>query len=479
MKNNINREQKLIKNTVIIAFGMFCTKGISFLLLPLYTSILSTEGYGAVDLVTTLVTLLAYTFTMQFEQGVFRFLIDCRDKEKEKKQIVSTTIVSVLFSLFAGTVMTWLICHAFGFEYTIFLILNIVTTLLASVFGQILRGFGEIGLYTISSFLSASGQMILNVIFIVFLDMREYGLLLSSILGPFFSALFSFSQGKIYTYIDLRSFCIESFQSLAKYSFPLVPNTLCWWLVNMSDRIFIVTFLGTSYNGIYALANKFSSLFYNLTNVFQISWTENASENSKEKDRDEYYSKIMNKSVLIMICCCSGIISLVPLFIAFIDNKFSNAYFHVMILLIGSFFHSWGNLYASLFSAIRNTSYITKTTIFAALINVLINAAAIKTFKLYSASISTVISYIVILVMSHREISKDLSIVYDKKKLLSSFLILFISVVSFCINNHILSVIATLLIVCFSYLINRDTIDILINSIMKKMAQDQIQNNLK
>ena len=40
---NQTREKKLIKNTIIIAIGKMSTQIISFLLLPLYTSILATE----------------------------------------------------------------------------------------------------------------------------------------------------------------------------------------------------------------------------------------------------------------------------------------------------------------------------------------------------------------------------------------------------------------------------------------------------
>ena len=50
----MNREKTLVKNTLIITIGKICTQLITFLLLPLYTGILSTEEYGVVDLLNTL-----------------------------------------------------------------------------------------------------------------------------------------------------------------------------------------------------------------------------------------------------------------------------------------------------------------------------------------------------------------------------------------------------------------------------------------
>ena len=53
----MNREKLLIKNTAIVSLGKICTQLITFFLLPLYTAVLSTEEYGVVDLLNTLVGL--------------------------------------------------------------------------------------------------------------------------------------------------------------------------------------------------------------------------------------------------------------------------------------------------------------------------------------------------------------------------------------------------------------------------------------
>ena len=53
-----NREKKLVKNTIIISIGKICTSMVTFLLLPLYTNILTPADYGIVDLLNTLIMLL-------------------------------------------------------------------------------------------------------------------------------------------------------------------------------------------------------------------------------------------------------------------------------------------------------------------------------------------------------------------------------------------------------------------------------------
>ena len=84
----MNKEKLLLKNTAIVTFGKICTQLMTFLLLPVYTAVLTNEEYGIVDLLNTLVSLFIPIVTLQIEQGVFIFLIDCRDNEKEQKKII-------------------------------------------------------------------------------------------------------------------------------------------------------------------------------------------------------------------------------------------------------------------------------------------------------------------------------------------------------------------------------------------------------
>ena len=77
----MNKGKELAKNTAIITIGKMSTQLISFLLLPLYTAVLSTEEYGIVDLVITYMQLLLPICTLQLEQAIFRFVLEKRDNE--------------------------------------------------------------------------------------------------------------------------------------------------------------------------------------------------------------------------------------------------------------------------------------------------------------------------------------------------------------------------------------------------------------
>ena len=70
--NSKNTSKELFKNTGIIGIGQMSTKLVSFLLLPLYTALLTTEEYGTVDLLTTYSTVLMIIVGLQMNLAIFR-----------------------------------------------------------------------------------------------------------------------------------------------------------------------------------------------------------------------------------------------------------------------------------------------------------------------------------------------------------------------------------------------------------------------
>ena len=81
-------------------------------------------------------------------------------------------------------------------------------------------------------------------------------------------------------------------KEMITYSYPLVPNNIGWSIINISDRIFITGFLGSSANGIYAMANKFPNIMNTFSTFFFTAFKENASKVVKNDDYKEYYDSI-------------------------------------------------------------------------------------------------------------------------------------------------------------------------------------------
>ena len=161
----MNRGEKLLKNTIIISISKICTSLLTFLLLPLYTGILSPEDYGIVDLVNTLIYLMVPIVTLQLEQSVFRDLIEARNNKDKQISIISTGIIQLSVQLFSFVLLFLIIYPFIQNKYKVFLVINLIAYIFVSFFLQIARGVGETRKYALGSFVSAIFTIIFNIIF--------------------------------------------------------------------------------------------------------------------------------------------------------------------------------------------------------------------------------------------------------------------------------------------------------------------------
>ena len=129
----MGRGKVLLKNTIIITIGKICTQLVSFFLLPLYTGVLSTEEYGIVDLLNTLVSLMLPIVTFQVEQAVFRELIEVRDNKEKKTEIISSGLITVVFQCVIYLLLFGFFSRIINNNYKYFLATNVVTYIFLSL----------------------------------------------------------------------------------------------------------------------------------------------------------------------------------------------------------------------------------------------------------------------------------------------------------------------------------------------------------
>ncbi len=480
----MSKEGKLVKNTIIVAIGKICTQFISFFLLPLYTSLLSTTEYGTVDLLNTFVTLLIPLLFFQIDQAVFRFLIDIRknDKIDEKKQLITTTFFTIFIQIIVYSVIFFLISIFIRNEYKVYLYINVIASMLSNLMLQITRGFGDNVIYSIGSLVSGGSTIVLNVLFIAVFRLGAEGMMLANFLANIICAIFIFIKEKLYKFISYKDFSIKELKEMWKYSIPFIPNQLSWWIVTVSDRSIITIILGIALNGIYSAASKFSSITSTLIGIFNITWTESASLYINEKDSSKYFSNIINSAFCFISAACYGIIAFMPFFFKiFIPNiEYANAYYQIPILLISTIFNMLVVSFGSIYVALKKSKEVAKTSIYSAIINIAVNILLIKFIGLYAASISTLISYLVMTIYRYIDVQKYIKIKFDNKKLLVSFIICTILLSIYYIKNLYLCIIGALISIIYAIIYNwtilisfKEKISILRNNYRHKRYENE------
>ena len=465
----MNKEKQLVKNTAIVSIGKICTQLITFFLLPLYTAVLTTEQYGVVDLMNTLVGLFLPIVTLQMEQGIFRYLIDCRDDEEGKKKIITTSTLFVFGQAVLYLIVFFVASNFINNEYKYFLATNLIAGMFSTILLQVARGLGDNLKYAIGSFISGASIVVLNVIFIVAFHWGAYGMLLATMMGNLLCAAYIFLSKKIYTYINFKKFNKQTLKEILKYSVPLVPNMISWWIVDASDRSIVTYFLGVGMNGILSAATKFSNVISTLYSVFNLTWTESAAININSEDRDEFFCKILDFIIRFFGALILGIIAFMPfVFSIMINEKFQDAYFQIPILMLGSIFNIATSFLGSIYVAKKITKEIAKTSIFAAVINLTVNIAFIQKIGLYAASISTAVAYFVMTVYRTIDSKKYVKLTVHKKLIISYIFIMLITIITYYIQIKWISAIVAVVVIVYAIFINRNSIQFILKLVKNK-----------
>ncbi len=468
----MSKGKDLAKNTAIVSIGKICTQLITFFLLPVYTAVLSNEEYGVVDLLNTLTSLLLPIATLQIEQGIFRYLLDCREN-KEKQTTLITTVSKFILVQSAICILIFLCASPFIHnEYKYFLMANLLMGILSSISLQICRGLGDNKTYAVGSFITGALTVILNVIFIVAFKWGAYGMLIATAISNLLCAIYVFVKKKIYKYIDIKQNDEKLLKDIVKYSVPLIPNMISWWIVSASDRTIISAVIGVAQNGIYSAANKFSGIFSTLYSVFNLTWTESASININSEDRDEFFSKIFDFIVRFFGSLCLGTIAVMPfVFGILVNEKFAESYYQIPILILGSVFNILVSFLGSVYVAKKLTKEIAKTSIIAAIINIVVNIALINQIGLYAASISTVIAYFAMFIYRWIDVKKYVSIKTNKALIAVLSVSFLVAIITYYLKMEIISIVVLLAVIIITIYINKDSAKYLTEIVKKRFKK--------
>ncbi|MBP3766504.1 MAG: polysaccharide biosynthesis C-terminal domain-containing protein [Bacilli bacterium] len=452
----MSEKKLLFNNTIIIFISRIFTQFISFILLPFYTTYLDNGSYGIIDLINTYISLLVPIVTIQLENAVFRYLVDSRNNFDDTKKIISISFKIIIKMILIFILISLILSMFIKINYLYLILLNIILVIFSHLLLQTTRGLGDIKKYSYTSCLIGIITIVLNIVLILFMHMKVEAILISNIVSNFIGCMYLFIKLNLNKYIDFKIKDNKLKKELVSYSIPLIPNNISWWIFTVSDRTIISLFLGVTYNGLYAVSNKFSNLIITLFGIFELAWVESTSKNIKKNNKEEYFSDVINVVLKFTLSLCIVLILVLPLvFDYLINSSFSNSYMYIPILVISSIFSVASSLYSGIYIALKKTKDIMHTSIVAAILNIIINVLFIRFFGLFAASISTLISYIVMFILRYYDLKNYITINYDIN-ILKFIALLIISIFIYYIKRFIFSVVLLVLIlfVLYRYLNN-------------------------
>jgi O-antigen/teichoic acid export membrane protein len=90
--------KSIFRDSILYTVSVVLTRGLSFLLLPVYTSALSPEEFGLLDYFVALGAIASIVVTLEIVQGFARHISDHIDNIQKKKDLASTCMWFVVGS---------------------------------------------------------------------------------------------------------------------------------------------------------------------------------------------------------------------------------------------------------------------------------------------------------------------------------------------------------------------------------------------
>lgn len=386
--------KKLSLNTILFTISGFGSKIISFLLVPLYTYMLSTEEYGNLDLMSTTAQLMIPILTLNIQDAVLRFALD---KECDNKKVINVAlkIFGVGSIIMLGLVVLFDRLQLFSLDstYIWYLFALYLTSSLYNILSMYLRAIDKIKLLVISGLLNTIITCGLNILLLLVLKLGIGGYMCANVAGSFVAIVLMFFFGGIFKTFRQKE-TLSLFIKMASYSLPLVANSLAWWVNNASDRYILTFFCGATINGIYAVSYKIPTILSTVQGIFNSSWSISAITEFDKDDKDGFLGNVYTMYSCISFIGCS-VIMIFNIYLAKIlySNDFYQAWQSVPFLLLGTVFNGLALFEGHLFGAVKKTKAVSYTTFAGAAINTIMNFALIPFIGAVGAAAATCLGY--------------------------------------------------------------------------------------
>ena len=413
MSNKNNKA--LIVGTITYAIGTFGTKILSFLIVPLYTYFIAPEDLGDYDLLVTTVSLLSPLLTMKISEATYRWIIN--NNNNERPYIIATYKLLFRNCIIVGALIA-VINHFFPIWNCYYFIAILICDRILECLQKLLRGLKNQKLFAVSGVFHTALFVSLNLYKIVYLKQGVNALLQSNIISVTLTILLIFIFEPRLRYFNFKGDYRDKQKEMLRYSTPLVPSALGWWVMNASDRYVIRLMIGRAANGIYSVAYKFPSILSTVFNMFNNSWTDMAlAELEKGEKTEEYTKRIfcslykLSFGMAFILIPASKLVMKVIL-----SESYKEAAVYVGFLYLGTVFQSFSTFSGTGYLHSKRTAGAAKTSVIGAAINIIIDILLIRYLGLFAASISTFVGFFVMWIIRVRDLKDVFPIHVDTRE---------------------------------------------------------------
>jgi O-antigen/teichoic acid export membrane protein len=393
--------KRLVKQSAIYGLGGIVSRLLAVLLLPLYTSYLGTTGFGKIETIVALTTVLVVVLRLGISSAFFRFYFDSNDAERRTLVVRTSfwfTMTMATAGLVAGFILATPIAHLLRLGDDPWLVRAAFVGLWAQMNYEQLTSLFRVEERPVA-FVTASIANIFitvgaTVLLVVGLHKGPTGAVVGNFLGTLtvYFALLAYRRYQLGFQFDRGLL-----RAMNRFGMPLVPSALALWAINFIDRFFVAVFKGQDEVGVYSLAVRASSVIVFLMVAFRLAWPAFAYSIEDDSVAKRTYAFVL--TYLLLFCSwVSLVLGLLSPWIVQVlaPNKpaFYRASEAIGILAFAGTAYAGYTVLAIGIGRARRTQFNWIVTGAAALLNVALNLVLIPPYGMVGAAISTVAAYV-------------------------------------------------------------------------------------
>ncbi len=392
----MNKYKKLLTNTLLFALSSFGSKVLVYLMMPLYTNILTPGEYGIVTNIQDTSQLLLPLAAVGIANAIIRFGLE----DSIDKRAVFTNGIAALG---IGTVLLVLLYPILAVDtalegYRWLVYLYVIVSCARNLCSQFVRARQLTRLYAVDGLLNTLMLVIFYVVYLVPCRLGVAGYILATITADALSGLFLVLTAGLHRYVDRRAFDKALLGSMLKYSVPLIPASMCWWITNASAKKFVLYMLGSGQSGLYAFAYKIPNLLMLVSTLFTEAWQLSAVADAGEgQERSRFFSRVFSGYQSILTVAASGIILFAKVFVTVLDGsggEYYGAWAYIPILVIATVYSCYANYLSSIYMVTKKSALNLYTTMAGAGLNLVLNWIMIPIWGVNGATVATLLAYL-------------------------------------------------------------------------------------
>lgn len=386
-----------MSNTLIFAIGTFSSKLLSFFMMPYYTRVLERSELGNGDLIIQVANLLIPVVSIGISNAIIRYGMD---KNYSKSHVFTGAISAVfggyLLFLFFSPLLNQIPFNDNEIKANFYLTyIYILTSCLRMLCAQFVRAKQFVKLFAFDGLLATITVIFFNIVFLSVFQMGIAGFVLATICSDFLSACFLFVMAGLHRYVNFARMDWSVLGAMLRFSIPLIPANIFWWITNVSDRYMLTQMLvgGAAINGVYVMAYRIPNMISLVSGFFTDAWQMSAiTEN--DKGRDKFYTRVFSAYVALMFTAASGLILFSKLIIhILVAPEYYEAWRYVPLLLASSVFSCLVTFLGSIYMVEKKSILTLLTTVAGAVINIILNLLLIPKYQANGAAFATFFSY--------------------------------------------------------------------------------------